>query len=193
MARVKIEPGGKVLIGLVILSALLFLFFRVIASRGTHTTVSTEPVSATADTSQTETQQTEPEAAGQPTPREAQTVQQSTSPAGPAMIFFAFNRARINKNVYCIFDRIKHEVRRQDQQPLQIVVEGNADSIGPKLYNIRLSRVRAARVADSLSRRLGLPMSSFKIVANGFSNPIASNSTAAGRAENRRTEVYIYH
>lgn len=191
MARVKIEPGGKVLIGLVILSALLFFFFRVIVTEEPRATVSSK--GSAADTSQAKAQQVEAEPTEQSDREGSQTVEQPVPQAGPAMIFFAFNRARINKNVYCIFDRIEHEVRRQDQKPLRIVVEGNADSIGTKWYNVRLSRARAARVADSLSRRLGLPMSSFKIVANGFSRPIASNSTAAGRAENRRTEVYIYH
>jgi len=109
----------------------------------------------------------------------------------PIRIYFAFNRAAINKNVYCIFDRIGEVATATGAAHLSIVVEGNADSIGPRQYNIRLSRIRAERVADSLAKRLGIPRKSIEIVANGFSKPIASNATRAGRADNRRSEVYI--
>ncbi|MCL4539077.1 MAG: OmpA family protein [Bacteroidetes bacterium] len=192
MARVKIEPGGKVLIALIILSALLFLFFTVIMSKGGRA-----PVPARSATEVAESAKAVPE---QPSPAPVQQTAEEEAPepavrqgyAGPAKIFFSFNHARINKNVYCIFDRIQNAVRRESGQGLRIVVEGNADSIGPKWYNVQLSRMRAERVADSLSRRLGIPRSDIEIVANGFSKPIAPNSTPAGRAENRRTEVYIY-
>ncbi len=110
----------------------------------------------------------------------------------PVRIYFAFNRAHVNKNVYCIFDRIQALVGREGKSRMRIVVEGNADSIGAPWYNVELSRERAARVADSLSKRLGFPLSSISLVANGSSKPIATNSTSAGRADNRRTDIIIY-
>ena len=112
--------------------------------------------------------------------------------ARPARVFFDFDRANINRNVYCIFDRIEEAVR-QGRPASRIIVEGNADSIGPSWYNIALSRIRAMRVADSLSRRLGIPLKQIELLANGSAKPAASNGTREGRAENRRTEIHIFY
>ncbi len=194
MARVRIEPGGRVLIAAVVLSAVLFLFFKVVMTRGAKHPESQAPASTVAESTAVAVQQPAPVAA-QSTESEStpSPVSQTQLPSGPIRIFFAFDHAHVNKNVYCIFDRIEHEVEAGNSQSLHIVVVGNADSIGTRSYNIKLSRMRADRVADSLSIRLGIPRNNIEIVANGFSKPIASNSTAAGRAENRRAEVYIYH
>ncbi len=75
----------------------------------------------------------------------------------------------------------------------RIVVEGNADSIAPSWYSIHLLRMRAARVADLLSKCLEIPPDGIDVVADGSTKPFASNKTLDGRAENRRTEVLLYH
>jgi flagellar motor protein MotB len=53
--------------------------------------------------------------------------------------------------------------------------------------------MRAARVADSLPKCLEIPLNGIEVVANGSTKPFASNRTLDGRAENRRTEVLLYH
>lgn len=198
MARVKIQPGGKVLIGLVVLGALLFLFFefKPAAKKSRNIVPSRLPsVATTAPATE------KSEGAGNPPevvaakPATPMTRGQSAGvglPDSPVRIYFAFNRSHINKNVYCIFDRIQSVVRQRGAGGIHIVVEGNADSIGAPWYNVKLSRQRAARVADSLSARLGVPLNDITLVANGSTKPIASNRTAAGRADNRRTDVIIY-
>ncbi len=207
MARVKIELGGKVVIAVVILGVVLLVFLRIMAATGTKSRVLTGNPSPTEGSQSgvvrsTAPGQTKSEAIKSKEPQPAATPERKThapssveseTSGGPIKIFFEFNRAGINKNVYCIFDRIENVIQQQGSHRLRIVIEGNADSIGPKWYNVDLSRRRAARVADSLSRRLGIPVKSIELVANGSSKPITSNRTRDGRAENRRSEVYIYN
>ena len=184
MARVKVEPAGKVLIAVVIIGALLLLFLKVIASshKNNVTVESPQPSVVTKPSNVAENKVTQKPA--EVTPPESNK---------PIKIFFDFDRASINKNVYCIFDRIDETVQRIGRQHLRIVIEGNADSIGPSRYNFSLSKMRAVRVADSLSKRLRIPLNTIELVANGSTRPVSSNETREGRAENRRTEVHIYY
>jgi outer membrane protein OmpA-like peptidoglycan-associated protein len=57
-----------------------------------------------------------------------------------------------------------------------------------KWYNIKLSRLRAERMKNELTKR---GVFSFRLVTDGqgFSNPIADNSTKEGREKNRRVEI----
>ncbi len=72
-----------------------------------------------------------------------------------------------------------------------ILLEGHTDSTGSEEYNLDLSRLRAQSVANELSTS-GVNASRFTIMGYGESQPIAENSSAEGRALNRRVEVAIY-
>ncbi len=72
-----------------------------------------------------------------------------------------------------------------------ILVEGHTDSTGTADYNLGLSRRRAESVAD-FAKGLGVAGSRFTTVGYGESQPIASNSTADGRQQNRRVEIAIF-
>ncbi len=174
------------LVTVFVLCALLLLFLKVRASVNTSKPAALPQVQSAPEVRS-------PESETNPTSKPAVDKASATpSPSREAMkIYFDFNRASINKNVYCILDKIVQTVHGLGGQNFRIMVEGNADSIGPASYNVVLSRSRAARVADSLSGRLGIPLSRIELVANGSSKPIASNRTSEGRAENRRTEVHI--
>lgn len=71
-----------------------------------------------------------------------------------------------------------------------IRVVGNTDSIGKDSYNQRLSEERARSVANYLIS-LGIPARQLNYHGEGERNPIASNATEAGRAQNRRVEIMI--
>jgi outer membrane protein OmpA-like peptidoglycan-associated protein len=73
---------------------------------------------------------------------------------------------------------------------LHLEVEGHTDSIGSDAYNQELSEKRAAAVQQYLVQQ-GIPESS--IVARGFGKlqPVADNSTSAGRQQNRRVELVV--
>ena len=78
----------------------------------------------------------------------------------------------------------------KDQPQRYIHIEGYADSTGPEAYNRALSQRRADNVRDFLVANGILPE---QIIARGYgeATSLASNTTTAGRQENRRVEVVV--
>ncbi len=73
---------------------------------------------------------------------------------------------------------------------LKMQIEGYTDNIGSDEYNLKLSQQRAASVRDYLvSSRV--PDTNISAEGYGKSQPIADNSTAAGRAQNRRVQLVV--
>ena len=83
-------------------------------------------------------------------------------------------------------------------QQTRVIVEGYTDNapIGPELRrlgiasNLDLSSRRADTVADALVRD-GVPRAIISADGRGDSNPLASNETPQGRAQNRRIEITL--
>ncbi len=73
---------------------------------------------------------------------------------------------------------------------LRLEVDGHTDSVGSDAYNQELSEKRAAATRDYLVQQ-GIPVASVTTMGFGKTQPIASNSTAAGRQQNRRVEVVV--
>src|SRR5690606_33243393 len=71
-----------------------------------------------------------------------------------------------------------------------IDVYGHTDSTGSDAYNLELSQRRAVSVATILANQ-GVDQRRFFIEGRGKSDPIASNATEAGRAQNRRVEIQL--
>jgi outer membrane protein OmpA-like peptidoglycan-associated protein len=73
---------------------------------------------------------------------------------------------------------------------LHLEIDGHTDNVGSDAYNMRLSEARADAVRDYLSKQ-GVQMNN--LVAKGFgkTEPIASNTNAAGRQQNRRVELVV--
>lgn len=75
---------------------------------------------------------------------------------------------------------------------IQIDIQGHTDSTGSDKVNDPLSQNRAQAVAQYLVSQ-GVSATQFKNVSGfGSHQPIADNSTATGRAQNRRVEIYMY-
>lgn len=72
-----------------------------------------------------------------------------------------------------------------------ILLDGHTDSTGSEEYNLELSRRRAQAVGDYLAMQ-SVNSSRFTITGHGEAQPIATNDTVEGRAQNRRVEVAIY-
>lgn len=73
---------------------------------------------------------------------------------------------------------------------INVEIAGHTDSIGTAKYNMGLSKRRAATVKKYLESQ-GVAASRMTTKGFGETKPIASNKTAAGRAENRRVEILI--
>ena len=82
------------------------------------------------------------------------------------------------------------QAMNDNAQIKKIRVEGHTDSVGDDAMNLKLSQNRANSVMSALIKRKVDP-ARMEAVGFGETRPIASNATAAGKAENRRTEFNI--
>jgi outer membrane protein OmpA-like peptidoglycan-associated protein len=72
----------------------------------------------------------------------------------------------------------------------KITVDGYTDSSGSSDFNQKLSEKRANAVKDEMVKN-GIDASLITVVGHGENDPVASNETAAGRAQNRRVTVKV--
>jgi outer membrane protein OmpA-like peptidoglycan-associated protein len=73
---------------------------------------------------------------------------------------------------------------------LKVQVEGYTDSVGSDAYNQTLSENRANAVQTFLVTN-GVPAANVTAAGYGKANPVADNSTAAGRSQNRRVNLVV--
>ncbi|WP_428329772.1 OmpA/MotB family protein [Mucilaginibacter sp.] len=83
----------------------------------------------------------------------------------------------------------------KDYSTYDVLIEGNTDNVPISQKNIRnnwdLSALRAASVVMSLQNTYGVEPKRLTAGGRGEYNPIADNSTDAGKAKNRRTQIII--
>lgn len=105
-------------------------------------------------------------------------------------ILFATNKADLNidaKNSLAKFATVLN-----NNADCDIAIIGHTDNTGSDAINQPLSVKRATSVSDYL-KSCGVKTAQIKSVeGQGSGNPVADNSTAEGRKQNRRVEVYIY-
>jgi outer membrane protein OmpA-like peptidoglycan-associated protein len=106
----------------------------------------------------------------------------------PDGITFAYNRADIQPQFQGTLDQLASTL--QEYRSTAIDIYGHTDSSGSDAYNQSLSERRAQSVANYLTSR---GIDRVRLATRGFgeSQPIADNSTEAGRAANRRVELRI--
>lgn len=105
-------------------------------------------------------------------------------------ILFATNKAVLNqtsKNELAKFSSVL-----KNNNDCHVDIYGHTDSTGNDGINVPLSNSRAQSVVNYL-KQCGVPAGQFQNVeGKGSSDPVASNSTASGRQQNRRVEVFLY-
>ena len=106
----------------------------------------------------------------------------------PGNITFKTDSADINASFYATLNSVAKVLKKYSNST--VMVSGFTDNTGTIEYNQSLSQSRAQAVAAYLQGQ-GVKASRFEVIGMGISNPIASNSTAAGRAQNRRVEIKI--
>lgn len=72
-----------------------------------------------------------------------------------------------------------------------VLINGYTDNVGTDAYNVALSKRRADAAADWLCSNHYLPASMIQTQGMGNTKPLRSNSDAAGRAQNRRVEIFV--
>jgi type IX secretion system PorP/SprF family membrane protein len=101
---------------------------------------------------------------------------------------YPYNLYSVDPNYRLFLDSLTQFIQLNDN--VDIVIEGHTDNIGSESYNLTLSEKRATSVLNYLINK-GIDKSRISIIGIGELRPIATNSTARGRALNRRTETFI--
>lgn len=108
--------------------------------------------------------------------------------AKPVAIHFVTNAAELDPEARFL---LKTQVLPQlgFAEGMSLRVEGNTDSVGDPGYNQKLSERRAAAVKAFLIEQGSFDPNRIASKGNGTLNPVASNVTEDGRAQNRRTDI----
>ncbi len=106
----------------------------------------------------------------------------------PSDISFDINSAVIKPNLRPILDQFAQGLSNQPNTEIRIV--GHTDSTGSDAINNPLSINRAASARNYLVSR-GVSSQRIQIDGRGSYEPIADNYTEAGRAKNRRIEMFL--
>lgn len=106
----------------------------------------------------------------------------------PSNVTFPIDQDAVKSEFYPTLNSVALVLRKFDQTLID--VNGYTDSTGSHQHNMDLSQRRAVSVANYLASQGVDPR---RMSAMGFaeSQPVASNATEAGRAQNRRVEVLI--
>jgi outer membrane protein OmpA-like peptidoglycan-associated protein len=109
---------------------------------------------------------------------------------GQATVLFAVNSSTISAKGKSDLNKLAADAKKLKKFIIQVA--GYTDSSGKADYNQKLSDSRAAAVVAYLRQSCGVPMTRvLSPAAMGMSQPVASNETAKGKAENRRVEVKV--
>ncbi len=103
-------------------------------------------------------------------------------------VLFDVNSATLKPGAYTEINRVAKVLIEYPQTTIQIA--GHTDSSGSETYNQTLSERRAMSVQNALSGQ-GVDASRMQVIGYGEGQPIADNSTEAGRQLNRRVVVTI--
>ncbi len=105
------------------------------------------------------------------------------------LVNFDFDRSEVKEQY---LPEIESVARFMEQYPDRVVeLEGHTDSRGTDAYNLGLSQRRAEAVMAELVGRFGISPSRVSAKGFGESQPIGSNDSAQGRAENRRVITVV--
>jgi outer membrane protein OmpA-like peptidoglycan-associated protein len=106
----------------------------------------------------------------------------------PSDISFDTGRANIKPNMRPVLDQFAQGLGTQVNTEVRVI--GHTDSTGSDAINNPLSVNRAASARDYLVSR-GVDARRIQIDGRGSREPIADNNTEAGRARNRRIEIFL--
>lgn len=103
-------------------------------------------------------------------------------------VHFAWGSAELREHDLKALDEVYTLLERHPS--LRVSISGHTDSTGPERFNMRLSQKRANAVKGYLVRRGVLDE---RLMTRGYGphEPLRSNKTSNGRAENRRSDILV--
>jgi OOP family OmpA-OmpF porin len=102
--------------------------------------------------------------------------------------FFDFDKATLKPAGRQVLDQVAAQAQSLNLET--VIAVGHTDSIGTEQYNMGLSQRRANTVKNYLVSK-GIDANRIYAEGKGEAQPIASNKTREGRAQNRRVEIEI--
>ena len=106
----------------------------------------------------------------------------------PEAILFATDSAELTASIRKNLRVLAQHLNKYPSSHVQVI--GHTDNQGAASYNLKLSRQRAAAVTQVLMNQ-GVAPQRVTSIGRGEDQPIASNLTPEGRAQNRRVEIII--
>jgi OOP family OmpA-OmpF porin len=107
-----------------------------------------------------------------------------------AIALFDFDSAVLHSGGKAALHELDEDIKAKGAIVVDIDVVGHTDSIGTEEYNQGLSERRAMSVRDYMVSE-GIDSSIIDVSGMGESQPVATNDTKEGRAENRRVQISI--
>lgn len=104
-------------------------------------------------------------------------------------VTFAFDKADLTRKDKAQLDQFASQLGGTKSYILEVT--GGTDSVGSAAYNYDLSQRRAEAVVQYLASQHGIPAHKFYLIGIGKDQQVAPNTTAAGRAQNRRVEIQL--
>lgn len=103
-------------------------------------------------------------------------------------IFFEFGKATLKPESYAELDNVVKLL--QSNEGVRLEISGHTDNVGTLKTNMKLSEDRAKAVVEYLIGR-GIASNRLEYKGYAFTQPVAPNTTDAGRAQNRRVEFKV--
>ncbi len=118
----------------------------------------------------------------------SQTANNELKLAIPSDVSFDTGRAAIKPNFAPILSQFSNGLRNNPNAEVRII--GYTDNTGSDAINNPLSVDRAESTRDYMIGR-GVPAGAIRVEGRGSREPVADNGSAAGRAQNRRVEIFV--
>jgi flagellar motor protein MotB len=124
------------------------------------------------------------------------TLEAKLNPELAAQITFGSGRTALSQQAIAAMKKISGVLKDRADKGIRIV--GHADSRAIRSTSLagfpsnwEISTHRAAAVARFLQRDAGIPPERMEVVGLGDTKPVGDNTTAVGRTQNRRVEIFI--
>jgi type II secretory pathway predicted ATPase ExeA/outer membrane protein OmpA-like peptidoglycan-associated protein len=113
----------------------------------------------------------------------------STGAQDPKTVFFDQDSSVIAAQYRSALQQIADILARDPEA--SAILEGHTDNSGPETYNLDLSSRRANAVREALIDEFNVPSTRLTAIGSGSTSPVQPNSSATGRAYNRRVAVRL--
>ncbi len=103
---------------------------------------------------------------------------------------FKVNSFELTKDAKVALDEFAAKIKGLDKG-VYLEIQGHTDDTGGADYNDQLGQQRAEAVRRYLAREHKLPLGRLSTISYGDTQPVVTNKTAKGRAQNRRVVIVV--